>query len=567
VAAGISTQGTVNAALGGTGEGGGSAQDVTVLSSGAAIETQGGHAYGIAAQSVGGGGGDGGFAVAGGIANGPTASFALGGSGDGGGAGRNVLLNSSTSVTTRGDDSHGVFAQSLGGGGGSGGFAITGGISRNDVGASIGGSGKGGGAGGEVTLNNTAALVDTSGNHAYGVLAQSIGGGGGDGGFAISGGISDAPSARFGLGGSGDGGGASSQCADDFERCDHARQRRARCVRAKPRRRWRFGGFAIAGGIGTDNAQVNAAVGWQRQGRRQRVDRRSFNSGDMIATLGARSFGLVAQVLAAAAVTAASPSRAASARALLRTSPRRQRRRWRRRRDVTLNSGGRIGTAGEESHAIFAQSVGGGGGSGGFAVAGSLSGDRGSFNASIGGDGGGGGNGGRVPLGNVAAIDGVLTTEGDRAYGILAQSVGGGGGDGGFSVAAGISKGDGAKFALGGNGDTGGNSDLVSVRSASTSSRRALTHTVCSRRASAAAAARAASPSRARWRRRAHRSVQPSAAAERAAVRAATSKRSASATSSTLPARARTASSRRASAVAAATVASPSPAASVARPT
>src|SRR4029450_6146449 len=95
-------------------------------------------------------------------------------------------------------------------------------------------------------------------------------------------------------------------------------------------------------------------------------------------------------------------------------------------------------------------------------------GDRGSFTASIGGGGGGGGNAGRVLLGNVAAIDGVLTTEGDRAYGILAQSVGGGGGDGGFSVAAGISKGDGAKFALGGNGDTGGNSDLVSVRSAST---------------------------------------------------------------------------------------------------
>ena len=470
VAAGISTQGTVNAALGGTGEGGGSAQDVTVLSSGTAIETQGTHAYGIAAQSVGGGGGDGGFAVAGGIANGPTASFALGGSGDGGGAGRNVLLNSSTSVTTRGDDSHGVFAQSLGGGGGSGRFAITGGISRNDVGASIGGSGKGGGAGGEVTLNNTAALVDTSGNHAYGVLAQSIGGGGGDGGFAISGGISDAPSARFGLGGSGDGGGASSAVrlttsSDVITRGNDAHGVFAQSLGGGGG----SGGFAIAGGIGTDNAQVNAAVGGSGAGGGNASTVDLFNSGNMIATLGARSYGLVAQSVGGGGgdggfAIAGSISKGPAANFALGGSGDG----GGDGADVTLNSGGRIGTAGEESHAIFAQSVGGGGGSGGFAVAGSLSGDRGSFNASIGGDGGGGGNGGRVLLGNVAAIDGVLTTEGDRAYGILAQSVGGGGGDGGFSVAAGISKGDGAKFALGGNGDTGGNSDLVSVHSAST---------------------------------------------------------------------------------------------------
>jgi hypothetical protein len=470
VAAGISTQGSVNAALGGTGEGGGSAQDVTVLSSGDAIQTQGTHAYGIAAQSVGGGGGDGGFAVAGGIANGPTASFALGGSGDGGGAGRNVLLNSSTSVVTHGDDSHGVFAQSLGGGGGSGGFAITGGISRNDVGASIGGSGDGGGAGGEVTLNNTATVVDTSGKHAYGVLAQSIGGGGGDGGFAISGGISDAPSARFGLGGSGDGGGASSAVrlttsSDVITRGDDAHAVFAQSLGGGGG----SGGFAIAGGIGTDNAQVNAAVGGSGAGGGNASTVDLFNSGNTIATLGARSFGLVAQSVGGGGgdggfAIAGSIGKGPAANFGLGGSGDG----GGNGADVTLNSGGRISTAGEESHAIFAQSVGGGGGSGGFAVAGSLSGDRGSFNASIGGDAGGGGNAGRVLLGNVAAIDGVLTTEGDRAYGILAQSVGGGGGDGGFSVAAGISKGAGAKFALGGNGDTGGNSDLVSVRSAST---------------------------------------------------------------------------------------------------
>jgi len=470
VAAGISTQGAVNAALGGTGEGGGNAQDVTVLSSGAAIETQGGHAYGIAAQSVGGGGGDGGFAVAGGIANGPTASFGLGGSGDGGGFGRNVLLNSSTSVVTHGDDSHGVFAQSLGGGGGSGGFAITGGISRNDVSAAIGGSGGGGGAGGLVTLNNTATLVDTSGNHAYGVLAQSIGGGGGDGGFAIAGGISDAPSARFGLGGSGDGGGASSAVRLTTSSDVVTRGRDSHGVFAQSLGGGGgSGGFAVAGGIGTDNAQVNAAIGGSGDGGGNSSTVDLFNSGSSIATLGARSYGLVAQSVGGGGgdggfSIAGSIGKGPAANFSLGGSGGG----GGDSDDVTLNSSGRIATAGEESHAIFAQSVGGGGGSGGFSVAGSVSGDRGSFNASIGGDGDGGGNAGKVLLGNVAAIDGVLTTEGDRAYGILAQSVGGSGGDGGFSVAAGISKGEGAKFSLGGSGDTGGDSDLVSVRSAST---------------------------------------------------------------------------------------------------
>ena len=470
VAGGISTQGGLNAALGGKGEGGGNAQDVTVLSAGDAIETRGAHSYGIAAQSIGGGGGDGGFAVSGGIANGPTASFALGGSGDGGGFGRNVLLDSSTSVITHGNDSHGVFAQSLGGGGGSGGFAVTGGISKGDVSAAIGGSGAGGGAGGLVTLNNTAEFVDTSGNHAYGVVAQSIGGGGGDGGFAIAGGISNSPSARFGLGGSGDGGGASSAVRLETSSTVVTRGNDSHAVFAQSvGGGGGSGGFAIAGGIGTDSAQVNASIGGSGAGGGNASTVDLFNSGEMIATLGARSYGLVAQSIGGGGgdggfSIAGSISKGPAANFSLGGSGGG----GRNGGDVTLNTSGRVGTLGEESHAIFAQSVGGGGGSGGFSVAGSLSGDRGSFNASVGGAGAGGGDAGTVRLGDVAAIDGVLTTEGDRAYGILAQSVGGGGGDGGFSVAAGISKGDGAKFSLGGAGDEGGDSDLVSVRSAAT---------------------------------------------------------------------------------------------------
>ncbi|HKU14150.1 MAG TPA: hypothetical protein VJQ52_07115 [Steroidobacteraceae bacterium] len=321
-----------------------------------------------------------------------------------------------------------------------------------------------------MTLNNTAALIDTAGNHAYGVVAQSIGGGGGDGGFAISGGISDSPSARFALGGSGDGGGNSAAVrlttsSDVVTRGNDSHGVFAQSLGGGGG----SGGFAIAGGVGTNNAQLNFAIGGSGGGGGNAAEVDLFNSGTTIATLGARSYGLVAQSVGGGGgdggfAIAGSIGKGPAANFALGGNGDE----GGDSSDVTLNSSGTIATAGEASHAIFAQSVGGGGGSGGFSVSGSLSGDSGSFNAAIGGGGDGGGNAGRVLLGNVAAIDGVLMTEGDRAYGILAQSVGGGGGDGGFSVAAGISKGDGAKFSLGGSGDGGGNSDLVSVRSAST---------------------------------------------------------------------------------------------------
>src|SRR5678815_2668669 len=102
--------------------------------------------YGLFAQSVGGGGGNGGFAIAGAISDGPNANFALGGNGGTGANSDTVFVNSATSIATRGNDSHGIFAQSLGGGGGSGGFAVAAGIStQGAVNAALGGTGEGGG--------------------------------------------------------------------------------------------------------------------------------------------------------------------------------------------------------------------------------------------------------------------------------------------------------------------------------------------------------------------------------------------------------------------------------------
>ena len=117
---------------------------VTVTSTGDNVVTVGDRSYGILAQSIGGTGGDGGFSVAGAISKSKAVTFSLGGGGGSGSTGGNVVLNSSSDVYTLGHDSHGLFAQSLGGSGGSGGFSVAGSISADNsaiagVGISIGG--------------------------------------------------------------------------------------------------------------------------------------------------------------------------------------------------------------------------------------------------------------------------------------------------------------------------------------------------------------------------------------------------------------------------------------------
>ena len=123
------------------------------------VATLGARSYGLLAQSIGGGGGDGGFSIAGSIGKGPAANFSLGGSGGGGRDGGDVTLNSSSRIATVGEESHAIFAQSVGGGGGSGGFSVAGSVSgdRGSFNASVGGAGDGGGNAGTVRLGNVAA--------------------------------------------------------------------------------------------------------------------------------------------------------------------------------------------------------------------------------------------------------------------------------------------------------------------------------------------------------------------------------------------------------------------------
>jgi outer membrane autotransporter protein len=141
---------------------------------------------GLLAQSVGGGGGLSGMAV----------STALGG---GSGIGGTVSVTDSASVATSGLRAFGIVAQSVGGGGGflSGGESLT-----NPAFATLS---SGTGNGGSVTVHvGAAGSVVTSGVDADGIIAQSIGGGGG---FAGAGTLLNAAGTGSGFAGTAGGAG------------------------------------------------------------------------------------------------------------------------------------------------------------------------------------------------------------------------------------------------------------------------------------------------------------------------------------------------------------------------
>ena len=183
--------------VGGAGGTGGTGGEVTVLNNGG-IETYGAVSNGIAAVSVGGGGGNGGMAISGdvylssqSICPTPNVTLAVGGSGGSGNSGGTVTVTNNGYIQAAGYGSDGILAQSVGGGGGNGKLAVS--LSNNSVLPSmasltsigLGGFGGSGGNGGNVTVNNTGDIV-TMGANSFGILAQSVSGGGGTAAFTIS---------------------------------------------------------------------------------------------------------------------------------------------------------------------------------------------------------------------------------------------------------------------------------------------------------------------------------------------------------------------------------------------
>jgi uncharacterized protein YhjY with autotransporter beta-barrel domain len=453
----------VNMALGMRGGVGGTGGDVTVDVQ-APITTHGGDAAAVLAQSIGGGGGVGGSAGSDASADNPiiaglnirealsnvtsqsaawvgTFSQSVGGVGGFGNTGGAVSVSLNSALSTAGDWSSGIVAQSIGGGGGKGGTAAaTGSGGRPDItinfNNAIGGTGGLGGNGGAVTVSLGGSTIATSGFGASGIIAQSVGGGGGIGVDGSDGawGLISVGGATSGGGGSGGNGGTvtlntNATSANFITTTGEA----AEGVILQS-----VGGGGGIGGAGSSSqtaiVRINVAPTAIQAGGGQGISGSggavSFSDQGTVAisTSGNNAFGMVAQsvgggggivklgqvmtevattgsnqfqtLIGGQAGTVSDPTDGGTV-------------------NLTLNAGSSIATSGTAAHGIVAQSIGGGGGIVG--LPGSLPTLAVTPTQST---SSGFGNGGAVTVTNGATI----YVSGYGAFGILAQSIGGGGG-------------------------------------------------------------------------------------------------------------------------------------------
>jgi len=387
--------------IGGTGGTGGDARDANISNFGI-IQTEGDQSVGALAQSVGGGGGAGGSALAITAGSIVSSSTAIGGSGGVGGDGNLADIFNFGQVMTAGANATGLLVQSIGGGGGNGGSSLAELFAANppteeipsvQLDLAIGGKGNAGGVGSTANLYN-AGIIATQGPDAFGVFAQSVGGGGGNGGDATAMSqsyIQASLTANVAIGGqSGDGsiGGtvtvANSGLIQTFGRGSVG-------VFAQS-----VGGGGGNGGFGeTNQGAYQDAEGWSAE--------TSVGIGGKGGTGGdggdVNVFNYIDDNNLAAD----------------------------RYPNANRNGNGGILTGGVSAAGIFAQSVGGGGGNAADGV-GKGGGGKLTVNLALGGAGGAGGQGGDVVADNG---HGAIVTAGASSPGIFAQSVGGGGGSGG----------------------------------------------------------------------------------------------------------------------------------------
>ncbi|MGE8566032.1 MAG: autotransporter outer membrane beta-barrel domain-containing protein [Achromobacter sp.] len=408
---------------GGHGGAGGTGGSIAMSNNGA-INTSGDNSAAVTLQSIGGGGGVGGDANATGV----IATIAIGGSGGAAGNGGLVQFSSQGKILTRAGNASAVVLQSIGGGGGSAGSANAVGVGVGlNVTVANGGKGGSGGSGGTVSFTQASqGVISTLGAHSHGVLAQSIGGGGGNGGLAnsrtitIAPQVGEDPSGAVTLaitnGGAGQGAGNGGTVT-----------------------------FTNAGSISTAAAQSNGVVA-------QSIGGGGGNGGGVLAPIKTPTIGDSLITVNLSVRHGAQGGQGGDGG----------------RAQVSNAGTGVVATQGDGSAGIVAQSIGGGGGNGGIVQAqdarsftdilGAPSGLAGlldkatswlesgaqmkvskaiSLSAGIttGGSGGAGGDASPFNVRN----DGAVTTKGDHAPGILAQSIGGGGGNAGMIDSSGVS--------------------------------------------------------------------------------------------------------------------------------
>ncbi len=453
----------VDLTVGGAAGSGGSGSSVAVTASGL-IETKDDLSSGIAAQSLGGGGGHGGTAIS---AQGAVAfpvSVTHGGSGGDGGDGDSVSVTANEVIVTNGAHAHGVLAHSIGGGGGHGGSTLSADIlDLAAVSVTTGGRGGAGGQGGEVMVS-TRGTLSTKGHNAAGIVAASIGGGGGGGGATLTANAISGGSVGVTVGGRGGAGGAASAVSVTAGPVSTEGHVSAGILAESVANGGGSSGLVFSA-TGTTLADVNIAVGGDGGG--------GSTSGAVSVTAleGLTTAGSFSPAVAARSVGGNGGSAAGTVTTSALTMG-----------AVTVGVGGGGGAGGgsgavsvttegevttllDHGHAIVAQSIGGGGGSGGFSAQGDLTAGEVTVNAQV-AVGGGGGLGGFANDSTVKA-SGSIATNDYRSVGILAQSIGGHGGDGGavYSGNASLSSTGGGSLgvAVGGGGGSGGLAQEVMV--------------------------------------------------------------------------------------------------------
>ena len=496
------------AAVGGAGGDGGAAAGVTVKHQSGALATLGDYSRGITAQSIGGGGGSGNFAVAASVDLWSSAAVSVGGDGGKGGAAGLVSVATTMTeetITTAGAWAHGILAQSIGGGGGTGGWAMSATASTSltpsaAIAVSVGGKGGSGGDGAEVDVTKEAAIA-TTGDPARGIYVQSIGGGGGDAQFAAAGSASGSDSLDVSVSVGGAGGAAGS--GDFLDVANYGIVRTsgdgangldiqsiggsggsggtsvAGTLRGDAAATVSLGGAGGAGGVGGELYVLNygaitttgdKAIGLSAQSIGGGGGRGGLAVNGEIQFSTAKTLG----VEVGAAVGGSGGNGDAGG-------------------FVTVINGGAITTGDpnlpevpqDNAHAIFAQSVGGGGGHGGMAGSFTFGSNQSDSSVQIdaqvavGGAGGTGSTGGVVQVQNA----GALTTWAGQSHGIFAESVGGSGGSGGAGYAGsfeGLSKAKSSTvnlaFAIGGAGGSGGDGEEVLVTNTGAIATRGQAH-------------------------------------------------------------------------------------------
>ncbi len=451
---------SITLAVGGSGGGGGHGGTVMVDSTGD-LTTKGAVSPGLIAHSTGGGGGHSGATIGGSAGSGIALGMTVGGSGGDGGDGGAVTVTGGGVVATSGDVSPGVYAHSVGGGGGySGTTAAASGVSDASFEMAVGGSGASGGAGGTVTLD-ISDQITTAGDISPGVTALSSGGGGGHSGATAAGSGVSSVSANLSVGGNGGGGGDAAAVSVKASEAISTKGHSSAAVTAHSSGGGGGASHFTGAFSGVSDGSVNASVGGSG-GVGGNGDSVAVTTGGALSTEGHNAPGISAMSIGGGGGDSGTTvSGALASDAALGVSVGGDGGASGTGGDVSVIATGDISTKGDHSVGIRAMSVSQAGGNAGVVASGSGV-STGNISLSLGGDGGAGGNSGKA----VATNSGDITTEGSFASAISVQSQAGGGGSAKGSISAnGLSTGS-VSVTLGGSGGSGGTANEASALNA-----------------------------------------------------------------------------------------------------